>query len=88
MGDILMPDIGKSSKGAFIRRWFKTNGQAVRSGDLIVEIETDKAVFELESEEEGVLTTRVESGGTVQAGQVIATTINPEAWPPPPDMLS
>ena len=38
-----------------IAKWLKAEGDAIQSGDLLAEIETDKATMELEAIEEGIL---------------------------------
>ena len=59
------------SEGKLIR-WVKQVGEAVESGEIIVEIETDKAVVEVESPASGVLVQQLEAEGTVvQMGQQI-----------------
>src|SRR5690606_24784259 len=56
-----------------IVRWLKSEGDAVSSGDVVAEVETDKATMELESFLEGVLLKRVvDEGATVTVGSAIA----------------
>lgn len=53
--EILMPCLDSSMTSATVVQWLKNEGDAVEIGDLIVEIETDKAVIEVEAESAGRL---------------------------------
>ena len=55
MYEILMPKLGMDMTEGKINRWLISEGAAVKKGDLVVEIETDKTVMELEAGESGVL---------------------------------
>ena len=60
------------SEGTLVR-WLKQVGEAVRAGEVVVEIETDKAIVEVESPWDGTLAHQCESTGTVvKMGQQIA----------------
>ena len=52
---ILMPALSPTMTEGKIARWLKKEGEEVHAGDVIAEIETDKAVMELEATDEGVL---------------------------------
>jgi len=52
---ILMPALSPTMTEGTIAKWLKAEGDAVQSGDLLAEIETDKATMELEAVEEGIL---------------------------------
>ena len=52
---ILMPALSPTMTEGTISKWLKNEGDTVVSGDLLAEIETDKATMELEAVEEGVL---------------------------------
>ena len=52
---ILMPALSPTMTEGNLARWLKKEGEAVRSGDVIAEIETDKATMEVEAVDEGVL---------------------------------
>jgi 2-oxoglutarate dehydrogenase E2 component (dihydrolipoamide succinyltransferase) len=59
---------------ATVGRWLKAEGDAVKSGDPLVELETDKINFEVEAEQDGVLESiRRSEGDTVNVGEVIGT---------------
>ncbi|MDH3232762.1 MAG: pyruvate dehydrogenase complex dihydrolipoamide acetyltransferase [Alphaproteobacteria bacterium] len=52
---ILMPALSPTMTEGKLAKWLKAEGEAVRTGDVIAEIETDKATMEVEAVEEGVL---------------------------------
>lgn len=52
---ILMPALSPTMTDGTLARWVKKEGDAVKSGDVIAEIETDKATMEVEAADEGVL---------------------------------
>ena len=53
--DILMPALSPTMTEGNLTRWLKKEGDAVKSGDIIAEIETDKATMEFEAVDEGKL---------------------------------
>jgi len=53
--DVLMPALSPTMEEGKLSRWLKQEGDAVKSGDVIAEIETDKATMEVEAVDEGVL---------------------------------
>jgi len=52
---ILMPALSPTMTEGKLSRWLKTEGEEVRAGDVIAEIETDKATMEVEAVDEGKL---------------------------------
>ena len=50
---ILMPALSPTMTEGAIVRWLKAEGDQIKSGDLLAEIETDKATMELEAVDEG-----------------------------------
>ena len=52
---VLMPALSPTMTEGTLARWLKREGEAVESGDVVAEIETDKATMEVEAVEEGVL---------------------------------
>ena len=71
--EIIIPDFGTSVDTVRLTRWLKEEGQAVQKGDVLCELETDKAATELESFVEGVLLQQlVEAGSEIEIGTVIA----------------
>jgi Pyruvate/2-oxoglutarate dehydrogenase complex, dehydrogenase (E1) component, eukaryotic type, beta subunit len=53
--EILMPALSPTMTEGKLARWLKNEGDAIRSGDVLAEIETDKATMEMEAVEEGTL---------------------------------
>jgi pyruvate dehydrogenase E2 component (dihydrolipoamide acetyltransferase) len=70
---ILMPSSGQTTNESLIVRWLKKVGDEVKQGDALFEIETDKAVMEVESFADGVLLKiNYTEGDTVTAGEIVA----------------
>jgi pyruvate dehydrogenase E1 component beta subunit len=61
---ILMPALSPTMTEGKLARWLKQEGDAVKSGDVIAEIETDKATMEVEAVDEGTLTRILVPEGT------------------------
>jgi pyruvate dehydrogenase E2 component (dihydrolipoamide acetyltransferase) len=71
--EVLMPQMGADMQEGTLLRWIKHPGDHVARGEVIAEIETDKANVEIESFEEGVLEqTLAEEGQVVPVGEAIA----------------
>ncbi len=62
--NILMPALSPTMTEGTLARWLKKEGDPVRSGDVIAEIETDKATMEVEAVDEGVLGKILVADGT------------------------
>ncbi|MDA0566796.1 2-oxo acid dehydrogenase subunit E2 [Streptomonospora sp. S1-112] len=72
MSEIYMPRLSDTMEEGVISSWVKSVGDKVASGDVLVEIETDKAVMEYEAYEDGYLVKQaVSEGDTVPIGAVI-----------------
>ena len=71
---ILMPALSPTMTEGNLAKWLKKEGDAVKSGDVIAEIETDKATMEVEAVDEGILAKIVVPEGTadVPVNQLIA----------------
>jgi pyruvate dehydrogenase E2 component (dihydrolipoamide acetyltransferase) len=70
---ITMPDAGQTTDQLVVARWLKKVGEAVARGDVLLEVETDKATVSVESFAQGKLLKRMaEAGETATAGDVIA----------------
>ncbi|HLY26657.1 MAG TPA: biotin/lipoyl-containing protein, partial [Aggregatilineales bacterium] len=88
--NIVVPELGESVVEATVGRWLKQEGEAVKVGEPVVELETDKVNLEVGAEKEGVLTriTR-QQGEDVKIGDVLgvidesaqAVQTKPEAQP-------
>ncbi|HTP85185.1 MAG TPA: E3 binding domain-containing protein, partial [Alphaproteobacteria bacterium] len=61
---VLMPALSPTMTEGKIARWLKKEGDAVKSGDVLAEIETDKATMEVEAVDEGKLGKILVPGGT------------------------
>src|ERR1700754_678975 len=53
--NILMPALSPTMTEGTLARWLKKEGETIKAGDVIAEIETDKATMEVEAVDEGVL---------------------------------
>ncbi len=72
--EIHVPELGESVTDATVGKWLKSEGDAVKSGDPLVELETDKINFEVEAEQDGILESITgNEGDTVNVGDVIGT---------------
>src|SRR3954447_12850571 len=73
MPEIQMPKLSDTMSEGTLVAWKKKKGEQVSAGEVIAEIETDKATMEWESPEDGMLTEiYVEEGGKVNDGDKIA----------------
>lgn len=62
--DILMPALSPTMEEGTLSKWVKKEGDTVKSGDVIAEIETDKATMEVEAVDEGVIGKLLVEAGT------------------------
>ena len=70
---IMMPSGGTNTDQLLVVSWKKQEGDAVKRGDILLEVETDKAVLEVESFAKGTLLKRMlEEGSYGAVGDVIA----------------
>ncbi len=76
--NILMPALSPTMTEGTLSRWLKKEGEAVRAGDVIAEIETDKATMEVEAVDEGVLGKILVADGTqgVKVNEPIAVLVD------------
>src|SRR5437870_12858282 len=73
MPEIQMPKLSDTMAEGTLVAWKKKKGDEVSAGEVLAEIETDKATMEWESPEDGTLTDiYVEEGGKVKVGERIA----------------
>lgn len=76
---VTLPEGGQNTDQLRVTAWRKQVGEPVKRGDILLEVETDKAVLEIESFAEGTLLARmIEEGSYGTAGDVIAYIGNPE----------
>ena len=69
-----MPSLSPTMAEGQIVKWLKAEGEAVCAGDILCDIQTDKAVVSLETDEDGVLAKilKSEEDGTIKIGSLIA----------------
>jgi len=72
MADIVMPRLSDTMEEGTILLWLKRDGETVRRGEELVEIETDKATMTYESDVEGVVEIVAAEGQTLPVGELIA----------------
>lgn len=73
MSEITMPRLSDTMQEGTIARWLKKPGDEIKKGDVLAEIETDKATMDLEAYEAGTLhQILAQEGETVPIGQVVA----------------
>src|SRR6266404_4041826 len=71
--DVLMPQLGETVAEGKVTKWFKSAGDAVKPGDNLFEIETDKVSMEVPSTTAGVLAEiRVGVGQVAPVGAIVA----------------
>jgi 2-oxoglutarate dehydrogenase E2 component (dihydrolipoamide succinyltransferase) len=70
--EIKVPSVGESITTGVIVTWLKQNGDSVQDGDILYELETDKAVLEIPSTGSGTLEILVDEGIEVSIGQTVA----------------
>lgn len=78
--EIKVPTVGESITEVTIGQWFKNDGDHVEMDEVICELESDKATFELTAEVAGVLKTNAKEGDSLEIGAVICT-IDPNGVP-------
>jgi pyruvate dehydrogenase E2 component (dihydrolipoamide acetyltransferase) len=70
--EIVMPRLSDTMQEGTIARWAKNEGDSVKSGDVLMEVETDKATLELTSYHDGTIAQIViANGGTAPVGTVV-----------------
>jgi pyruvate dehydrogenase E2 component (dihydrolipoamide acetyltransferase) len=79
ISEVVMPQMGADMTEGTVVRWLKHEGDRVERGEIIAEIETDKANVEVEAFESGVFRAAIaQEGDTVPVGEVIAIIAAPE----------
>ncbi|MHB1921203.1 MAG: 2-oxoglutarate dehydrogenase complex dihydrolipoyllysine-residue succinyltransferase [Chitinophagaceae bacterium] len=81
MIDIKVPTIGESISEVSLVKWLKKDGEYVERDEILCELESEKATFELNAEESGTLKIMAKEGDTLKIGD-IAAQIDPAATPP------
>src|SRR6478752_9813870 len=70
MIDIKVPPVGESISEVTLVKWLKKEGDYVERDEVLCELESEKATFELNAEEAGVLETIAKEGDTLNIGDV------------------
>ena len=84
--NVLMPQLGETVAEGKITKWFKSAGEAIKPGDNLFEIETDKVAMEVPSTIAGVLSEiRVPEGEIAPVGAVVAVIADAAGVPPAAD---
>ncbi|MEP7375845.1 MAG: 2-oxoglutarate dehydrogenase complex dihydrolipoyllysine-residue succinyltransferase [Chitinophagaceae bacterium] len=82
MIDIKVPTVGESISEVTLLKWTKKNGDYVDRDEVIAELESEKATFEVNAEKAGVLKTSAHEGDTLKIGDLLAsideTAVKPE----------
>jgi 2-oxoglutarate dehydrogenase E2 component (dihydrolipoamide succinyltransferase) len=84
--NIVVPDLGESVIEATVARWLKQPGEAVKAGEPVLVLETDKVDLEVAADKSGVLASVVQAvGADVKVGDVLGTIdeVGAEAAAPP-----
>jgi pyruvate dehydrogenase E2 component (dihydrolipoamide acetyltransferase) len=80
---VVMPALEMAQETGKLISWLKKEGEAVIKGEPLLEIETDKAVMEIESPGDGVLAgVKIQAGAEVPVGRTIAWIVRPGEAPP------
>ena len=71
--EVIIPTVGESITEVTVSSWSKKTGDLVEMDEIICELESDKATFELPSPAAGIITTKVDEGAVVPVGDLVAT---------------
>src|SRR2546429_2576015 len=83
MPEINMPKLSDTMEEGTIVEWKKKSGDEVKTGEVLAEVESDKATFDLEADADGVLQILVEQGIPAKIGAPIARIGEAGAEPAP-----
>ena len=72
MIDIKVPTVGESISEVTLLKWNKKDGEYVERDEVIAELESEKATFEVNAEQAGVLKTAAKEGDTLRIGDLLA----------------
>src|SRR5579884_3229135 len=89
--EVKIPSVGESITSGVLSVWHKKDGEAVKAGDMLFTLDTEKVSTEITAEAAGVLHTKVAEGAEVKIGEVVATideTGKPAAAQPAPAAAS
>src|SRR5580765_4910579 len=81
MIDIKVPTVGESISEVTLLKWVKNDGDYVDRDEVIAELESEKATFEVNAEKAGVLKTQAKEGDTLKIGDQLAVIDDAAAKP-------
>src|SRR4029434_111008 len=80
---VVMPALEMAQETGKLVSWLKEEGDPVRKGEILLEVETDKAVVEVEAAGDGIVAgVTAKPGDVVQVGRTIAWLVQPGETPP------
>ena len=79
--EIKVPSVGESITEVTLVKWIKNNGDYVERDEVIAELESEKATFEINAQQAGILTTIAKEGDTLKIGDVACTIDDSAARP-------
>ena len=83
MPEIQMPKLSDTMTEGTLVRWLKKEGEKVVTGEVIAEVETDKATMEMVADDSGILgKIYVPAGGKAELGGTLAVLVEPGEAPP------
>jgi pyruvate dehydrogenase E2 component (dihydrolipoamide acetyltransferase) len=86
---IVMPALEMAQETGKLLSWRKKEGDAIAKGEPLLDVETDKAVVEIESPADGLLAgVKAQAGDVIPVGQTIAWIVNPGEKPPEEEVAS
>lgn len=89
--DVVVPEVGEAGMTVTFVGWLRAEGDLVRAGEPLFEVDTEKVRLDIEAYADGILTgLRVQPGDEIEPHQVIATIVEPgaSAGDPPPGPTS
>ncbi|HRP45880.1 MAG TPA: dihydrolipoyllysine-residue succinyltransferase, partial [Ginsengibacter sp.] len=70
--EIKVPTVGESINEVTLTKWIKNDGDWVERDEVIAELESEKATFEINAEQAGILHTKANIDDTLEIGQIVA----------------
>ena len=71
VAEIKVPTVGESITEVTLVKWIKKTGDWVKRDEVIAELESEKATFEINAEQAGVLHTLASEGDTIKIGDIV-----------------
>src|SRR2546430_13791241 len=81
MDDIKVPPVGESINEVTLLKWLKKDGDYVDRDEVVAELESEKATFEVNAEKAGMLKTKAQEGDTLKIGDLLASIDDSAAKP-------